>query len=299
MFKQLYTFYRQCTIVHKMILFNVLIFAFQSIIQLIFWAIHARDAFQTAIQYFYLPLNLEVFKWRPYSLITYQFMHATDGISHIFFNMLSLFVFAPLFTVFQSEKRILPLYLMSGIFAGLVAIASYSFLPILAEQKQAQYLLGASASVMAILVAATTFSPHFQVSILGVFTIKILYVTLFYVFVFLSSLPFENHGGHISHLAGILFGFIYVKLYQKGYDLLGWLVRWIDSFVAWFDGITEPKTNLKVVHSKGDRDIENETYHYDAQEELNRILDKINRSGFDSLTKTERDFLTSQSHDRK
>lgn len=297
MFKQLYTFYRQCTIVHKMILFNVLIFGFQSIIQLIFWAINARDAFQTMVQYFYLPLSFEVFKWRPYSLITYQFMHATDGISHIFFNMLSLFVFAPLFTVFQSEKRILPLYLMSGVIAGLVAIAAYSFLPILAEQKQAQFLLGASASVMAILVAATTFSPHFQVSIMGVFTIKILYVTLFYVFVFLSSLPFENHGGHISHLAGILFGFVYVKLYQKGYDLLGWLVKWIDSFVAWFDRITEPKTNLKVVHSKGERDAENETYQYDAQEELNRILDKINRSGFDSLTKTERDFLTSQSHD--
>lgn len=299
MFKQFYIFYRQCTIVHKIILFNLLIFALQSILQLIFWTVHLRELFQAGIQNLYLPLSMKAFVWKPFTLLTYQFMHATDGISHIFFNMLSLFVFAPLFTVFQSEKRILPLYLMSGIFAGLVTILAYHFLPILAEQNQAQYLLGASASVIAILVAATTFSPHFQVSIFGVFTIKILYVTLFYVLIFMSSLPFENHGGHISHLAGILFGFLYVKFYQGGFDLLGWMVNVIDRSVAWFDRMTAPKSKLKVVRQTGDTEAESDAYFFDAQDELNRILDKINRSGFESLTKTERDFLASRSHDHK
>ncbi len=218
----------------------------------------------------YLP-ELAVRFWTP---VTYMFMHA--GVLHILFNMLWLYWFGQIFEEFLGKKRTIGIYLMGGLAGGLLFIIAFNLLPLFSYIKQVSHVVGASASVMAIVVAAATLVPNYEISLMFLGPVKIKWIALFYVVIDFLSTTGPNAGGQIAHLGGALIGFIYTKQLQRGND-------WIEGI----SNIFKPKRKLKVVSTNHNRSVSTKP----RQDEVDEILDKISRTGYDSLNKQEKEVL--------
>ena len=225
------------------------------------------------------------FLFRPWTLLTYAFFHSS--FLHLLFNMMVLNFASQLFLTFFTQKQYLGLYILSAIFAGIVFALSYYFLSYSAS------IVGASAAIMAILVAATTYQPLMNVRLLLIGNVKLWHITAVILILDLMQLRLENMGGHISHLAGALFGFIFIKLLQNGTDLSVIISRTIDFFVNLFK--KSPSTPFKKVHKNYQKPTEKSTSRIvtkdKTQQQIDEILDKISQSGYDCLTKEEKEFL--------
>ena len=169
--------------------------------------------------------------WKPWSLITYAFLHG--GFLHLLFNMLMLYFAGRLFLTFFTQKQLFGLYILSAIFAGIIFILSYNTLPLLANGQWTK-MVGASAAIMAILVATATYAPYYEVRLLLIGTVKLWHIVLVFVVLDLIQASGGNSGGHLSHLAGSLFGFGYVKLLQTGTDLTKGVSGVLDFFANLF-----------------------------------------------------------------
>jgi len=225
-------------------------------------------------EYLYLPSYLPKLLVRFWTPVTYMFMHAS--ILHILFNMLSLYWFGQIFEEFLGKKRTIVLYLMGGLAGGLLFVIAFNLLPLFSYVKQVSYVVGASASVMAIVVAAATTVPNYEISLILLGPVKIKWIALFYVAVDFLLTTGPNAGGQIAHLGGALIGFVYVKQLQRGND--------------WIEGITKifkPKSKLKVVSTNRDKG----TSAKPRQDEVDEILDKISHTGYESLNKHEKEVL--------
>lgn len=221
----------------------------------------------------------------PYTLLTYAFFHS--GFWHLFFNMSVLNFSSRLFLTFFTQKQFLGLYLLSAIFAGLAFVLGYYFLNLNST------LVGASAAVMAILVAATTYQPLMQIRLLLIGTIKLWHLTAVILLLDAMQVMTDNTGGHIAHLAGAFFGLIYIKLLINGIDLSILVSKVLDFFVNLFQ--PSKKAPFKKVHvnprkpsSKTASKIVIKDKH---QQQIDEILDKISQSGYDALTAEEKEFL--------
>ena len=217
--------------------------------------------------------KLPVRFWTP---LSYMFMHA--GIFHIVFNLLWFYWFGQIFEEYLGKKRTLGLYLMGGLTGALFFIAAYNTLPFFTHYNAAanSSLVGASASVMAILVATATLLPDYTISLMFIGPVKLKWLILVFVIIdFLGTIG-PNAGGEIAHLGGALMGFVYIKQLQKGHD-------WITGI----SNIFKSKSKLKVVskNSSGKSDGKPQ------QEEIDLILDKVSQSGYDSLNKQEKEIL--------
>jgi membrane associated rhomboid family serine protease len=226
---------------------------------------------------------------KPWTIFTYSFFHA--GFFHILFNLLILNFVGKLFVTFFTQKQLLSLYILGGIFAGIIYILSYTFFPLLASQNA--LLIGASGSIMAILVATATYQPIMEVRLLLIGNVKLWYVALGLLVLDLIQLPMENTGGHIAHLGGASFGFIYIKALQRGIDLGSGLNAILDLFANLF---STKKTPFKRVHRNPKpanpiKQISKIVTKDKAQQQIDEILDKISQSGYDSLTTQEKEFL--------
>jgi len=225
--------------------------------------------------------------WKTWTLITYAFLH--HDFFHLLFNMLMLFFAGRVFLTFFTQKQLFGVYIQSAIIAGLMFIIGYSTIPALTNVSAA--MVGASASIMAILVAAATYAPQYSVRLMLIGMVKLWHIALGLVVIDLIYISAENTGGHIAHLAGALYGFIYIKLLQNGTDM----TKSIVGFQTFVENLFKPKkkTPFKAVHRnpattarttvKKEKDI--------TQKQIDDILDKISKSGYDSLTKAEKDFL--------
>jgi membrane associated rhomboid family serine protease len=284
--------YLRATITNKIIYINVTVFVIQCLTSLVCWSMKREDLVQTIFSFIELPLQLHSFLPKFYTLFTFQFMHDVGNVFHLIMNMLTLFFIAPLFSTFQSEKRILPLYILGGVFGGFLTVILYNTLPVLQDRVIQDYMLGASASIMAILFAATTFSPYYEVYLFGVFKVKLLYLALFILLMDLVNVPLSNHGGHISHIGGALMGFLYVKALQNGTNLGAWLEIILDKISNLARNRHKP-IKLKVVHRSDDYEQVEDVKS--NQEIVDEILDKISRSGYDSLSAKDKRTLFEQS----
>ncbi|HEY6143478.1 MAG TPA: rhomboid family intramembrane serine protease [Flavobacterium sp.] len=222
---------------------------------------------------------------KPWTLLTYAFFH--DGFGHIFFNMIILNFSATFFLTFFTQKQLLGLYVLSSIFAGVAFVVGYYFLNLNAS------IVGASGAIMAILVAATTYQPLMNVRLLLIGNVKLWHITLVILVIDLMQIRLDNSGGHIAHLAGAFFGFVYVKLLENGTDLSKIVSTIIDFFVNLFS--KSPSKPFKTVHKNYKRQSEKSTSKIitkdKKQQQIDEILDKISRSGYDCLTKEEKEFL--------
>ena len=226
-----------------------------------------------------------IFIKKPWTLLTYAFFH--DGFGHIFFNMIVLNFSSTLFLTFFNQKQLLGLYVLSAIFAGIAFVLGYYLLNLNAS------IVGASGAIMAILVAATTYSPLMNVRLLLIGNVKLWHITLVILVIDLMQIRLDNSGGHIAHLAGAFFGFIFIKLLENGTDLSKIVSGVTEFFVNLFQ--KSPSTPFKKVHKNYKKPIVKPISKIvtkdKTQQQIDEILDKISRSGYDCLTKEEKEFL--------
>jgi len=221
----------------------------------------------------YLPKLLTHF-WTPF---TYMFMHA--GILHILFNMLWLYWFGQIFEEYLGKKRTLGLYLLGGFAGAAFFVVSYNTFPFYTANHAASItgpLVGASASVMAIIVATATLLPEYTIPLILIGPVKLKWLAIVFVVMDFLGITGLNAGGELAHLGGALIGFLYIKQLKKGND--------------WIGGITnlfKPRPKMKVVSSNPS----GKSSGVPRQEEIDLILDKISRSGYDSLTRQEKEIL--------
>lgn len=270
----------------KLIFWNIILFAIPTIVFSILKLFNINIDF---LSYVSLSSNPHELLTKPWSIISYAFFHA--GILHILFNLLMLNFAGRIFTTFFTQKQFLSLYLVSAIFAGILYIASYMIFPALINSSSV--LIGASGAVMAILAATATYQPMMELRLFLFGTVKLVYVVLIFLFIDLIQLPINNTGGHIAHLGGALFGYIYIKQLQKGTDITAWFTKILDSLAVLFG--TKKKTPFKKVHVNPKKTVaktESKIVTKDkTQQQIDEILDKISQSGYDALTKEEKEFL--------
>ncbi|WP_296150253.1 rhomboid family intramembrane serine protease [uncultured Flavobacterium sp.] len=223
--------------------------------------------------------------YKPWTLITYAFLHADFW--HLVFNLLILNFASRLFLTFFTQKQFFGLYILSAIFAGLIFVGAFFLLGIPAP------LVGASAAIMAIVFASATYAPMYQLRLLLIGNVKLWHIAAVFLILDLVQLPTTNMGGHIAHLGGAFFGFLYIKLLQNGTDLSLIITKILDFFANIFS--PKKSTPFKKVHRnpvKPQQKTASKIVTKDkTQQQIDEILDKISQSGYDSLTKEEKEFL--------
>ena len=227
--------------------------------------------------------------FKPWTIITYAFFHY--DIFHILFNMLMLNFAGKLFVTFFSQKQLLGMYFVSAIFGGAIYIISYLVFPALVNQTVS--MVGASGAIMAILVATATFQPAMEVRLLLLGNIKLVYLVLILLVIDLIQLPMNNTGGHLAHLAGSFFGYVFVKQLQNGVDITAWFSRCIDFFATAVN--PTKKTHFRSVHINPRKPAAKSASRIitkdKTQQQIDAILDKVSKSGYDSLEQSEKEFL--------
>jgi membrane associated rhomboid family serine protease len=222
---------------------------------------------------------------KPWTLLSYAFFHY--GFLHLFFNMMVLNFSSRLFLTFFTQKQYLGLYFLSAVFAGLCFVLSFYIL------GKSSMMVGASAAIMALLVATTTYQPLMEIRLLLIGNVKLWHITAIILLLDLLQIQMENTGGHIAHLSGAFFGFIYIKLLQSGTDLSKIVTVIIDFFTNLFK--KKASTPFKKVHVNSKKTVETKSSKIvtkdKTQQQIDEILDKISQSGYDSLTAEEKEFL--------
>ncbi|MFS8617576.1 MAG: rhomboid family intramembrane serine protease [Solitalea sp.] len=252
--------------------------------------IFERLIFRTGIielfyqKYLFLPGSLENLVTRPWTILTYMFLHA--GLWHILVNMLFLFWFGRLLEEYLGRKKVISLYFLGGIAGGLLYIISYNIFPYLQDQLDYALLVGASASVMAILVASATLLPDYTFFLLLLGPVKLKYIALVLVILDFLSIAGSNPGGMIAHLGGALFGFLFIRQLRKGNDFSKPFMKVVDGLGSLF----RRKPTLKVKYTNKSK-AGNPAQPLSKQDEIDAILDKISKSGYESLSAEEKNKL--------
>ena len=239
---------------------------------------------------FALPASFGRFIVQPWSLITYMFIHA--DFLHILFNMLWLYWFGNLFLCFFSSKHLRGLYLLGGICGGLLYMVAYNVFPYFALSVPVSTLVGASASILAIVAATAYREPNYPIQLFLFGTIRLKYLALIVIGSDLLFITSSNAGGHIAHLGGALAGLWFASSLSKGRDLTAWINRLTDAIFSLFQKKTwQRKPKMKIHY--GAQSVREKDYDYNARrkahsDEVDRILEKLKKSGYESLTTEEK-----------
>ncbi|MBT6808974.1 MAG: rhomboid family intramembrane serine protease [Flavobacteriales bacterium] len=241
--------------------------------------------------YLSLPSNLSELVKKPWTLISYMFVH--QDFLHILFNMVWLHFGSKLFLQYFNGKQLLSTYFLGGIFGGLIYISAFNIFPVFQDAPFINSVaIGASASVLAIFIAIATYSPNYIVNLTFIGNTFIKHIAIFLVVLDFLLIEKNNPGGHIAHLGGAIFGFLYINLLRKGVDLS---VNFY-TFLSYFK--FSEKNKLKKVHKKRSSKNNDDIFRNkksDKQKKINSILEKISKSGYDSLTKEEKELLFKES----
>jgi membrane associated rhomboid family serine protease len=224
----------------------------------------------------------------PWTLFTHMFAH--EGVFHLVFNMLFLYWFGRIVQEFIGNRHILPLYILGGLSGALLMVLSYNIFPGLNTEVAYIQALGASAGVMAIVLGAATLVPDYTVVLILLGPVRLKYIAAVLVVLDVVGMAGFNGAGSIAHLGGALMGFLYIKQLQVGHD---WAVPF-DRFLAFVKGLFSKQKKGPRVAYKRDAGASTATKSKNTpfdQARIDDILDKINQSGYDSLTKEEKAFL--------
>ena len=259
--------FRRGNIYIQLIYINVAVFILTTLTEVMFQLFNRSIA--GVFEWLELPASVLRFILQPWSLLTYMFMHA--GFMHILFNMLWLYWFGALFLSFFSAKHLRGVYILGGICGGLLYMAAYNIFPYFRPMTDYSFMLGASASVLAIVAATAYREPNYPIRLLLFGTIRLKYLALIVIGTDLLFITSSNAGGHIAHLGGALAGV--------------WFAASIVSFKP-------RKPKMKVHYGTGKQ----KDYDYNARkkaqsDEIDRILDKLKKSGYESLTTEEKKSL--------
>jgi membrane associated rhomboid family serine protease len=230
-----------------------------------------------------MPASFSQLIYQPWSVVTYMFLHV--DFMHILFNLLILYWTGSLFAEYLGNEKLWATYVLGAITGGLAYLIMFNISPAFSQQVNHSHLMGASAGVIAVMVGIATLLPDYTVQLLLIGPVKLKYVALVSILIYFISIPLGNAGGQIAHLGGALFGYIMIKQLKKGNDITSWLSNL-------FKKRSSRKSKMTVVRSS--KPVPDSVYVEAAiskQEAIDKVLDKINKSGFDSLSKEEKDVL--------
>lgn len=287
--------FQQGNIITRLIFANVAVFLLLNFLQLVFTVFVGQPEWSTLVnRQFMLPADPGKFITRPWTLITHMFAH--KGLFHILFNMLWLYWMGKILAEYLGQRKLLPIYLLGGIAGGLFYMLLFNVLPYFAPSLPSAEALGASAGVMAIVVATATLLPDFRIHLLFLGAVKLKWIAVVAVVLDVLGVGGGNAGGSIAHLGGAGMGYLFIRQLQAGSDWSKGINQLLDTITGWFSRTKGPRihyTNTKKAKSTNKRYKRRPPQHQDPdkQQRLDEILDKISRSGYDGLTKEEKDFL--------
>lgn len=232
-----------------------------------------------------LPADFGMLASRPWTLITYMFLHF--DFLHILFNLLWLYWMGQIFLNYFNQGKLVTIYLLGGISGGLFYVAGYNSFPVFSQVVVDSRLLGASASVIAIVTALAVHAPNHILHLMFIGPVKMKYIALFSVLLYVIGISSTNAGGNLAHLGGAFWGMLYVLQLRRGIDLGKWMTQLFGGIKKGF----APKPKVKVSYRKPTDDIEYNRIKNQNKIRMNEILDKISKSGYDSLSKEEKEIL--------
>ncbi len=282
--------YKQGEVLTKFIYINIGVFVVVRLLQVFFSFSGGPGADYPLLRWISVPSNPSLLLVRPWTLFTYMFVHYE--FIHFIFNVLVLYWFGRLFMAFFSSRQFVGVYLMGGLAGAAVYFVSYNIIPVLYSNFPSSLLMGASASIMAILFAAARYRPEFTVEMMFFGPVKLKYIALIYFLLDLISISaLRNTGGHLAHIGGAALGWYFAVQLLKGKDITSGFNRFIDRILSLF----KRKSTLTVSYKRPVSDMEFNAKKVNRQAELDRILEKIKKSGYDSLTKQEKKILFEES----
>ena len=277
----------------RIILINIFVYVATNIVELILYLFERSNVVPgvhgVSIVTYWLavPADLHQLMLKPWTLITNMFYH--ENLWHLFFNMLMLYFGGALFTQYLGSRKFVTTYIIGGLFGALFYIFAFSTFPVFSQVLPNSVALGASASVLAVIIAIATYIPNFELNFFLIGRIKFKWVAIIFVGIDLLSIQKGNAGGHIAHLGGAFWGFIYVLMLRQTGVFSG--------FSHKIKSVFKRKPKIKVNSSK--RTVSDEDFNYQKkvhQQKIDAILDKISKSGYEGLSREEKEILFKESN---
>lgn len=288
--------YAYGNMVTRIILVNIAVFVLINILRLVFFLAGqgtTLDVYRKIIRYLSISSDWIWTALHPWVLITANFLH--EGFFHLLWNMLLFYWFGRIVGDFIGNHRVLPIYLMGGLAGALAFMAGAAVLPM------GSTAYGASAGVMAMVLAAGTLSPDYEMRLIFIGNVKLKYIVAAMVFIDIISIPLMfNTGGHIAHLGGAFLGWLFIFLLRRGMDMSSPFLRLGQLFSGIRSGgkLKPPKTKRgRFTIIKGGRSSDtqiaagSDDRQADFDKRLDDILHKIKREGIEKLTEEEKEFL--------
>ncbi|MFN8278403.1 MAG: rhomboid family intramembrane serine protease [Chitinophagales bacterium] len=265
----------------RLIALNLLVFVIGGLVKVLGFMFNNLQLWQWIHEHLQVPASFHQLLYQPWSIITYMFYH--EGVMHLLGNMLFLFVFAQVYQLYMNNDRLSALYLAGGIAGALLFMLSYQIFPAFYAVRNSALMAGASASIFAIMFAATTLHPDHELNLLLIGRVPIKYVTVGLLLLDIVQIPYGNAGGYLAHCGGAFTGWLFVSQLRQGRNILR-PFEWIGYLMQRPNpggGNQQKRTRQSFAKAKST----------DDQARLDAILDKISTSGYESLSKDDKDFL--------
>jgi membrane associated rhomboid family serine protease len=272
--------FERFSIAEKIIVSNIIFFIIPFFIQTLLYLFKLPSS--TFSSWFHLSPSFSEVLFRPWTLFTYSFLHAS--FSHILWNMLLLYYASQMYLNLFSEHQFLKNYILGVLVGGLFFLIGYNLFPVF--EGIYPPLVGASAGVMAVLIFVATYTPNQEIRLLFI-NVKLQYIGIALVLIDILQIPYSNAGGRLAHLGGAFIGYLYANQLKQGTDIGSFL----DRIWSYFNTLTKPTAvkNMRTVH-RTQKTVKRKPSPTN-QQKIDAILDKISTSGYESLKQEEKDFL--------
>ncbi len=275
--------FKQGTTLTKLIYINLGVFV---LVNLLLVGFKLFNSDTNWVNYLACPAQLERFLRQPWSLITYMFLH--ENFIHIFFNILTLYWMGRFFLEYATQHTLVGLYILGGIAGGVTFMLGINLFPLFSQHNFLYTLIGASASTMAITVATAIFAPERPIRLALIGEVRLKWIAIALVLISLLGMGGANAGGQMAHIGGALAGYLFAKQHQKGVDITHWISQIIHKTVNLFNRIGSKPKMKGTSYQRRESDHDYNYRKKQENEEINRILDKIKSSGYDSLNDDEK-----------
>lgn len=278
-------FFAERSALSRLMLINIAVFLLMLVARWLVYVISFLfrlnlDFIGWTTEYLDFPADFTALLYHPWTLVTSLFVH--NGFWHIFFNMFMLYVAGRLFLKYLTQKQLVTTYFIGGIVGNLFFMGAYNLFPVFANAVSYSTCVGASGAIMAILIAVTVYRPNHPLNLILIGQTTMKWVAVVFVAIDLLSITGGNAGGHFAHLGGAVYGALAGLFYLKG-----------NPFRKVVFERNQQKGYRAPTGTSG-RPVSDADYNAKKRQDeakVDSILDKISKSGYDSLTKEERDFL--------
>ena len=246
--------------------------------------------YENSLSWFSMPASGSRLLERPWTIITHMFVH--DGVWHVLANMLWLGLFGSILQGLTGNRKLVPVFIYGGIAGAMAFVMAYNFLPGLKSGADVSTLLGASSGIMAVAIVTTFISPGYRIFPMLGGGIPLWVITALFLVIDFTTIPVNNPGGLLAHLAGALSGALYIYFLRRGYDWSNWMY----NFFEWIGNLFNPDRPRKGKKIKDELFYKSSSRPFKktsniTQQRIDEILDKINQKGYGFLTDEEKEML--------